>query len=519
MEEIKKELIIHNENNGYTIALLENKRLVEIHKENDGKRFCVGDLYLAKVRKVVPGLNAAFVDVGYEKDAFLHYHDLGPQFKSLVKYTQGLMLQQPRSTDLSSFKLEEDINKDGTINDIIKSGQNIIVQIAKEPISSKGPRLTSEITIAGRYLVLVPFSNVVSVSQKIKDKEEKRRLKTLIQSIKPANFGVIIRTVAEEKKVADLHQDMNELVEKWTTTFKKFKFISSPKRILGEISRTSALLRDILNASFNNIFVDDANIYSELKQYINEKAPEHNDILKEYTGSIPIFDFFGIEKQIKESFGKTVTSSSGLYLIIEHTEACHVIDVNSGHRVNSDQNQEENALQANLEAAKLIAWQLRLRDMGGIIVVDFIDMHQGKNRKELYLKMKEVMKHDRARHSILPPSKFGLVQITRQRVRPVMDISVDETCPCCMGEGKITPSITFVDELTTKLNYIIHNLKQKNITLTVHPFIYAYLTKGVYSQLFKWRLKYKARIKVLQSYKFSMLEYAFENQKGDKIKI
>lgn len=516
---MNKELIIDSDESEVVMALLEEKLLVELHRERKNNNFSVGDIYLGKVKKIISGLNAAFVDVGYEKDAFLHYLDLGSQVNSLNKYTKLAIAGKTRVLPMDNFILEKEIEKTGKISGVLTSNQPVLVQIAKEPISTKGPRITSEISLAGRYLVLVPFSDRISVSQKIQSTEEKSRLKRLVQSIKPKNFGVIIRTIAEGKMVADLDADLNNLVSKWYSIAEKLSNAKPPRIILGELNRSSAMLRDLLNESFNNIHVNDATIYDELKDYIRTIAPEKVDILKLYKGKIPIFDHFGVEKQIKGSFGKIVSGKSGAYLIIEHTEALHVIDVNSGHRMSSENSQEDNALDVNLEAAAEIARQLRLRDMGGIIVVDFIDMVNPANRRKLYERMKEEMKKDRAKHNILPPSKFGLVQITRQRVRSETNVEILEKCPACGGSGKIKPSIILLDEIESNLRYLIQEQNEKALTIRVHPFIYAFLTKGLFSVKFKWFLKYKKWIKVTASNSYHFLEYRFFNKLDDEIKL
>ncbi len=516
---MNKELIIDSNASEVVMALQEDKQLVELHTERKNNNYSVGDIYLGKVKKIISGLNAAFVDVGYEKDAFLHYLDLGSQVNSLNKYTKLAIAGKTRVLPMENFILEKEIEKTGKITNVLTSNQPILVQIAKEPISTKGPRITSEISLAGRYLVLVPFSDRISVSQKIQSAEEKSRLKRLVQSIKPKNFGVIIRTIAEGKMVADLDADLNNLVSKWYSIAEKLSGAKPPRIILGELNRSSAMLRDLLNESFNNIHVNDPMVFEELRDYVKTIAPEKIDILKLYKGKAPIFEHFGIEKQIKSSFGKIVTIKSGSYLIIEHTEALHVIDVNSGHRMSSDNSQEENALEVNLEAASEIARQLRLRDMGGIIVVDFIDMVQPGNRRKLYEKMKEEMKKDRAKHNILPPSKFGLVQVTRQRVRPETNVEILEKCPACGGTGKIKPSIILSDEIENNLRYLIREQNEKSLTLRVHPFIYAYLTKGLFSHKLKWFFKYKKWIKVLPSNSYHFLEYRFFNKLDDEIKL
>jgi ribonuclease G len=518
---VNYDLVINSVNGEVTIALLKEKQLVELHKEKGNSHFAVGDIYLGKVKKVMTGLNAAFVDVGYEKDAFLHYLDLGPQASSLMKYTKAVREGKQTVSNLMYFKGERDIRKEGKINEVLQSGQHVVVQVAKEPISQKGPRITSEISLAGRYIVLIPFSEKISVSQKIRDAEEKARLKELLQKIKPKNFGVIVRTVAEGKTVAEIEADVNDLLKKWDELYTNLKTAQPPFRCLGEINRKNALLRDLLNAKFNNIHVNDQAVYDDIKAYIKAIAPDKMDILKLYTGKFPIFDHFGIEKQIKSLFGKTVHMKSGAYLHVEHTEALHVIDVNSGNRAKSDQSQETNAFDVNMESAIEIARQLRLRDMGGIIVVDFIDMHNPENKRALFEKLKEEMRSDRAKHNIIPPSKFGLVQITRQRVRPEMNIEVTESCPCCQGSGKSQPSILFVEQIENTLRYISREQNEKELTLQVHPYVEAYLTKGWWfnSIVSKWKKAYGTKLKVTPMQSYSFMEYKFFNKIEDEIVV
>jgi len=518
---LNNELIIDSTPSEVVIALLNDKRLVELNRERSNNNFSVGDIYLGRVKKVMPGLNAAFVDVGYEKDAFLHYLDLGPQANSFCKYTKLVQTGKQTTSNLMYFKNEPDIEKDGKIGNVLNANQQILIQIAKEPISTKGPRITTEISLAGRYLVLIPFAEKISVSQKIKTTDEKNRLKRLIQSIKPKNFGVIIRTVAEGKSVADLDADLNDLVNKWNVCYEALKTAQPPHKVLGEIDRTSAMLRDLLNESFNSIHVNDQAMYDEIKTYLRTIAPDKEKIAKLYKGPVPIFDNFGVDRQIKALFGKTVTMKSGGYLIVEHTEALHVIDVNSGNRAKSDNNQETNALEVNLEAAIEVARQLRLRDMGGIIVVDFIDLHSADNRKLLFDKMKEEMSKDRAKHNILPPSKFGLIQITRQRVRPEMNVVTVEKCPTCGGSGEIQASILVVDQIENNLRYILKEQNEAGVTLCVHPYLEAYLTKGNYftSIRRKWNKKFGKSIQIRPVSSYNFLEYRFLNKSDDEIKM
>ncbi len=515
---VTRDLVINSHASEVDIALLEDNALVELHREKTNNQFAVGDVYLGRVKKILPGLNAAFVDVGYPKEAFLHYLDLGLQANSLIKYKKKVLGNE--DVPMDKFKLDPDLPKNGKIGDLLSVGDLLPVQIAKEPIHTKGPRITAELSFAGRYLVLVPFSNRISVSQKIRSSEERNRLRRLIQSIKPTNYGVIIRTVAEGKKVADLDADLRPLISKWEQCIIEMRKMTTFGRMVSEMNQTSVMLRDLLNESFNNIHVNDEKLYEEIQKNIRSFAPQKIDIVQLYKGKEPIFDFFNVTKQIKGFFGRVVTIKNGVYLIIEHTEAMHVIDVNSGHRVNRENSQEDNAFQVNIEAAKEIARQLRLRDMGGIIIVDFIDMHEAKHRKELYYALAEAMSHDRAKHTILPPSKFGLMQITRQRVRPETEVQVQEKCPVCAGEGKIRPAVLFIDEIENHLKYLMVDQNENLLTLQVHPFIYSYLCiDGLFSIRRKWIKKYLHKFKVQSMPEFHMLQYNFLNAKGDDIKL
>lgn len=515
---MNSELIVDVQPNEVSIAVLEDKKLVELQKEGTDASYSVGNIYIGKVRKLMPGLNAAFVDIGYKKDAFLHYLDLGAQFKSADKFCKQALADTKKFPNISKMKMENDIDKNGAISDVLKQGQEILVQIAKEPISTKGPRLTTEISFAGRFLVLIPFNDKVSVSQKIKSKEERARLRQLIQSIKPKNFGVIVRTVAEGKKVVELDTELKTLVKRWDENLPKIQKSKVPSLVFNESSRIVGLLRDVFNPTFNEIQVNDKETYEQIKDYLTLIAPEKKNIVKLYNGELPIFDHFAVTKQIKALFGKTVTFRHGAYLIIEHTEALHVVDVNSGNRSKNPQaGQENNAWEVNVAAAEEIARQLRLRDMGGIIVIDFIDMTEGEHRAQLLAKMQEVMANDRAKHNILPLSKFGLMQITRQRVRPEMEISTTEVCPDCFGKGEVRPSILFTDTLRMKISYLTRTLKVKKVTLHVHPYVAAFINKGIFSLKWQWKLRYTWGLKIIPNQSLSYLEYHFYDGNSEEI--
>jgi ribonuclease G len=517
---LTKELIINAAPQGVEIALLEDKKLVELHTESANASFGVGDIYLGKVKKLIPGLNAAFVDVGFEKDAFLHYTDLSPYVRSLMKFTaESTQNKAEHIHDFSKFNVEAEIIKTGKISEVLNGKPEVLVQILKEPIASKGPRLSCEISLPGRFVVVTPFNDVIAVSRKIHSADERKRLQKIIEAIKPKNFGVIIRTAAEGKQTAELHEDLLNLVATWQTIQQNLKGATAPTKILSEAGKTTSILRDLLNADFNRIVVNDKSIYNDARSYIQKIAPEKTDIVS-FANSTNnnIFDSNGVTKQVKAAFGKTVNMPSGAYLIIEHTEALHVIDVNSGYKSVSN-NQEQNAVETNLEAAEEIARQVRLRDLGGIIVVDFIDMKLPDNKKRLHEAMEGFMLLDRSKHAVLPISKFGIMQITRQRMKPEMTINTSEVCPSCDGTGKISSALIIEDELEKNLNYLIMQ-NHTNLTVQVHPILHAYLTKGwLFSKLSKWRRKYKQRIKLTANANYSLTQFHFFDAQMEQIKL
>jgi ribonuclease G len=517
MYNVNKELIIRSSHDAVDFALLKDGKLIELHKEEEkNSDFLVGDIFIAKMRKPVAGLNAAVVNVGFEKDAFLHYHDLGPGLASYLKFIKLVSAGKIKDFSLKNFQFEKEIDKDGAISDILSANQSVLVQVVKEPISTKGPRISSELSFAGRFLVLVPFSDRVSISQKIEEKEEKDRLKKLVLAVKPKGFGVIVRTVAEGKKTAELEKDLQNLLNRWTAMCKKLPTAHHPSKVLGELNKASSILRDVFNDTFTGIHIDDEELYQQTKDYLAEIAPTKQNIVKFYQSKdTPIFEKYHIERQIKTSFGRTVSMSKGAYLIIEHTEALHVIDVNSGNRSNKATNQEDTALEVNLIAAGEIARQLRLRDMGGIIVVDFIDMQNPDNRQVLYNFLKEEMSDDKAKHKILPPSKFGLVQITRQRVRPEVNIETREENPNNLTSDVDAP-IQIIDKITFALEKIIQD--HKKVKLNVHPFVAAYLKKGFPSLRSKWFFEHKKWVKIIPRDAYTYLEYHFYDNHGKEIK-
>ena len=508
---MNKELIISANDTGVRIALTEDKQLVELHTEKFDNRFTVGDIFIGRVKKIMSGLNAVFVDLGdEEQDGFMHYLDLGPYYNSCSKYMRQAMNGNAGMRKLDPFKLEPPLAKDGNIGAILSPGQFLLVQVAKEPISTKGPKLTGNISLAGHFIVLTPFENNISISQKIKSKEERARLRRLVQSIKPENFGVIVRTSAEGKTVAELDADVRTLMGNWAKMTDKLKRIAAPQKLVSELSAASSALREVLSDDFNTVYVDNEEVYNEVRNYVKSIAPGRESIVRYYKLQTPIFDQFGITRDIRRAFGKIVTIRSGVYLYVERTEAMHVIDVNSGNHVKSGSGQEDTALQVNIESAVEIARQLRLRDIGGIIIVDFVDMMKAENRKKLFEVMCEEMRKDKTRHTVLPLSKFGLMQITRQRLRPAVEVDVQEKCPLCDGTGKIKSSLVVIDEIEADIKYHVGQSVSKRIGISTHPYVQAFLSKGFPSQRLRWMLKYRRWITVRPDSSLSLLDYKFD---------
>lgn len=498
--------------------MLEDSRLVELHHQKSNNNFIVGDIFLGNIKKLMPGLNAAFVDIGHKRDAFLHYTDMGPKLRSVLKFTQLAMKDKLGNGMLDNFKIEPEINKNGKITEVLNKREPILVQVLKEPISTKGPRLSCEITLPGRYLVLTPFSHVVAVSKKISNSEERKRLNVLVESIRPKNFGVIVRTAAEGKKVADLHEEMQGLIKKWQSIYKELNNAKPPAKLLSELDKTSSILRDLLNDDFNKLVVNDPELLNNVKSYLANISPDKVKIAQLHRSRKHIFDAYGVNKQIKASFGKTATMSSGAYLVIEHTEALHVIDVNSGPKMQK-KDQDSAALAVNLEAAEEIARQLRLRDIGGIIIIDFIDMRRSEHKSKLLEAMRNYMKSDRAQHTILPLSKFGLMQITRQRVRPEVKINTAEQCPTCGGTGKVNATVLIVDDIERDLEYIISSRPKAKIQLQVHPYIHAFLTHGFPSRRMKWYFKFHKWIQIVPNGDMELTTYKFYDGSSDEIRL
>jgi ribonuclease G len=511
-----RELVIHANSKGVEIALLENKKLVEYHLDAyDKEGFSAGDIYLGRVKKINPGLNAAFVDIGHDKDAFIHYSDLSPYIRSIKKFSSEAFKGE-QSHLLDKFEFEPQIHKDGQMVDVLQKGDILIFQISKEAISTKGPRLTCEISIPGRYVVLVPFTNSIGISKKIDNQEERERLLGVMQQIRKKNFGFVVRTNAVGVGKDELKHDVENLLHKWKVMKENIHYTNPPKLLLKEMNKTFSIVRDLMNDSFSRIITDNPTLHGDLKAYIKEHAPDQVNILNRYHEHTPLFEAFDVSRQVKTAFGKTVTLKSGAYVILEHTEALHVIDVNSGPKVKRDIAQDTLAFNINVEAAQEIARQLRLRDIGGIIVIDFIDMRSAEYKHKLYEAMIVAMKPDKAKHVILPVSKFGLMEITRQRMKE--QISVDTREPLLHGNSKykVDQPLQIIDNIQSELNHLKTH-KEKYFLLYVHPFIYAYLKKGRISFRMKWYMKIGKWVRLIQDSSLHLGEYKLLTKAGEKV--
>ncbi len=515
---VEKELIINATATGVEMALLENDKLVELHHQKTNNNFTVGDILIGKIRKMMPGLNAAFIDIGHRKDAFLHYTDLGPKLRSLVKWTNGVMNGSINTHKLDNFKYEEEIVKTGKVDVVLNKRYPVLVQILKEPISTKGPRLSCELNLPGRYMVLSPFSDTVTVSKKIASNEERKRLHTLAESIRPKNFGIIIRTAAEGKKVQELHEELMHLLGKWEDIYRQLRTVIPPAKLLSELDKPASVLRDLLTDSFARIVVNEKDLYADIKTYLQTISPDQVGIVQLYNSNKPIFDQYGVTRQIKASFGKTATMPSGAYVVIEKTEAMHVIDVNSGHKMTTG-DVDQTILKVNLEAAEETARQIRLRDIGGLIIVDFIDMKNADHKRQLFKSMEEYMRKDRSQHTILPLSKFGLMQITRERARPEVAVDTAEVCPTCGGTGKVNATILLTDDIERDLEFVMQSRPKAPLYLRVHPYVDAYLRKGWNSIQMRWFWKYNKWVRILPHSDYQLTEYRFYEGNDDEIRL
>lgn len=514
------QIVIHASDKQKRIALIENGELAQFFIESPENRRSVGDIYLAQVHKVMGGIRAAFIDISTPKDAFLHYSDLGEHLEEYLVMLNGReSVSKKASEQLREFRKkvsdnqlqgvsgrEQSTLEQNHLGNLLQPGQKIMVQIVKEPIGSKGPRVSTDITLAGRFLVLIPFGDYVAVSKRIRSFKERRRLRSVIGNLLPAGFGVIVRTVAEGQDEKALIDDLKDLHNKWLNITELLK-TSKPTTLLHrDLDMTESLMRDLFSKNYNRILVDEPGAYKMIRNYIGKIAPTMLKNVEQYKGREHIFDHMKISRDVDSIFSPRVKMPSGGYLIFEQTEAMFVVDVNSG-RYAAKKLQEDNSLKTNLEAAREIAKQLRLRDIGGIIVVDFIDLQDDSNRKKVYDEMKKEFRKDRAKTNVLPMSDFGLVQITRQRIRPSVVKSVSKVCPMCGGAGSIVSENTLLSDIEAWLTKFRHDYNYRHIDMYVNPHFHSVLTQGTINQRVKWMFRFWMRINLIPDDTISLNDY------------
>ncbi|HMQ69153.1 MAG TPA: Rne/Rng family ribonuclease [Ignavibacteria bacterium] len=512
---MKKVILINSVSEDVRIAITEDGKLAEFFLDTPDKERNVGDIYLGKIGKVIPGIRAAFIDLGFQQDAFLHFSDIGSSLDEYASIIGDDSDIEEDDEDEEEETTQPNYNRSNNKNPNLERGQDIIVQITKEPVGNKGFRVTSKVSIPGRYLVLIPFEKKIGLSKKIYNPKEKRRLRNIVKSTLPKGFGIIIRTVAAGQDESLILDDLNTLIRTWNEIQSKLKTSKSPLILHKDVSTTSSVVRDLFKEDISKVVIDSKKIYRDIKSYVDDTSPEFSDKIELFTSDQPLFDVFNIEKQIEESLQRKVWLKNGGYIIIEPTEAMTVVDVNSG-KYAKHRDQEVNSLNTNLESAKEIVRQIRLRDIGGIIVIDFIDLYDDKNRKRLFEEVKKEFKNDRAKSTILPVSEFGLVEITRQRVRQNIIHTVSDLCPMCRGTGHVQSKSTFMNRMERWIQRYKGGNNGMSISIQVNPFIRNYLTEGFISKLNKIRLKNFLFIKLEEDESLALDEFKVYSKKHDK---
>lgn len=493
---MKNQIIIHSSGNQTRIALIEDNELAQLFIESEENQRTVGNIYVARVHKVMSGIRAAFIDMGTPKDAFLHFSDAGDHLDEYVSKLNGpKAIPNYAKNDIKNKENLSNVQKQILAGKVLKPGQKLLVQIVKEPIGSKGPRVSTDITIAGRFLVLIPMGDYIAVSKKINNYKERRRLKGVLNNMVPDGFGVIVRTVAQGQNEKALEEDLRNVLKKWEGIVEKLDDAKPPSLLYRDLNMTESLIRDLFAKNYDRVLIDDPKMHKQIKSYVGQIAPQMVPNVKLYKGKEHIFDFMKIAHDVNSIFSPRVRMKSGGYLIFEQTEAMYVVDVNSGPYA-AKERQEDNSLKTNLEAAREVAKQLRLRDIGGIIVVDFIDLRDDRNRKKIYDELKKEFKKDPAKTNVIGMSDFGLVQITRQRIRPSVVNSVSKVCPMCGGSGNVVSQDTILTDIDSWISKFKHGTEYRSVDLYVNPFLESLLTKGLLSTRWKWMLKYLSLIHI-----------------------
>ena len=499
------------------VLLLKNNEITEFHKDSKRGDHVVGDIYLGNVVRVVPSLNAAFVNIGDERDAFLDYSDLSPNIKAILPFVDKAI--KGKKVDINKLDLSVQTSKDGKIEDVLKVNQKVIVQISKEVIDSKGARISAHIALTGASIILTPFANWVKISNKIEKAQQVKLLEQLGSSIRPPNFGLLMRTAAAGQGIAKLDQELKRLLQRWEKMLKKLPNAEVGNKLIGYPRSVLVIMKELFDENCEQIIIDDKKTYEEIRTYLREMLPEREKAVHFYRGKRNIFDYLSIRHKLEALLGKIVGIKGGGYIIIEQTEALCVIDVNTGSYIAEKEGREEIALSVNLAAVEEIGRQLRLRDIGGIIVVDFIGMKSLKSRKKVHEAMKACLAQDPARSNALPLSKICLMEITRARVRPALFLKNREICPSCYGSGSVQPTSSVVEFLEEQLRLLLLKHKLRHITIRVHPYIYAYLHQGFLSKKWQWFLNYWQWIRIIQDSSLSVVEYQILNKNKEIVAV
>jgi len=524
-----KEIYISTKGKETRIAVLEDGQLAELFFENPEQERMVGDIYLGKVARVLPGIKAAFINIGHKQDAFLHFADID---KTSIDEYADLLGDDTSIDEVSEPVVEEEHDLQPIASaqpsqtaqayaprksHLLKKGQPILVQVIKEPLGRKGARVTTRITLPGRFLVLMPFmENKIGISRKIQNPKERRRLRNIIKALLPNGYGVIVRTAAEGKDTKTLRGELEQLIATWEKIEKMIPNEKPPALLYKDLGVTSSVMRDLLTKDVEKVVVDSKSLFREIVAYARWAAPDIVDKI-ELDETQDIFEKYGINREIENSLGRKIYLRGGAYILIEQTEAMTVIDVNTG-RYAPRQNQEQVSLRINLDAAKEIVRQLRLRDIGGLIVVDFIDMEDERSKKRLFDELRKEFKKDRAKVTVLPMTEFGLIQITRQRVRPSVFEKFSEPCPTCAGTG----TIFLRDLIFRRIERWFSKFKaispERNLTLKLHPTVANYVKSSLAGKfkILKLMLRYFIKIRVEPDPTLSVEEFKVISNKTGK---
>ncbi|KJU87521.1 ribonuclease, Rne/Rng family [Candidatus Magnetobacterium bavaricum] len=466
---MSSEIIINVTLDEVRVGLLERGQLVEFYVERKKDASLVGNIYKGKVVKILPGMQSAFIDIGLEKAAFLYVDDIKTDVEDFTEFLEN----GDDPIELTTRRGRPD-RPDITINELIQEGQDVLLQVSKDPIGTKGARGTSYITLPGRYLVLMPTIDHIGISRRIVKAEERQRLRNIVDEIKPKGYGLIVRTASESEGTEELRKDMEFLMLIWENILKKKENVASPSMLYSDLDLIYRSVRDLLNNEVERLVIDSREEFEHIQDFVKHFFPKLYNKIEFYDRRETIFDFFGIELDVYKGLDRRVWLKSGGYIVIDQTEAMTVIDVNTGKYVGKE-DLEDTILKANLEAVKEIAYQIRLRNLGGIIIIDFIDMEIAENREKLYTTFVETMKKDRAKNTIFNVSEIGLIQMTRKRIRESLGRTLCESCPMCEGKGFVKSTKTVSYEIFRKLKRMpLH--KGAKVTITAHPIVADYLS-------------------------------------------